>query len=232
MGYFILAGLTSLGTILCFLQYREISGDGINVSAYSDYLEWSEYLLFLNIPVSLYAHIAFMAWMYRSYSNLGKLGVKLRFHPSIAVSGWFIPLFNLFYPPMIAGETWRKTRAVYTVKEKATPVVRNEGEPREENESTPVGMWWFFNLLGVAILVFGIYAMSADGFGSRWDSQERLLVLTMAANGCFIISMLTAADMLKQMISAEKLMFEHVERQLENGLPMIPEHLEAPPGNG
>ncbi len=228
MGYFILAGCTAIATLLSFLQYKEISGDGINVSAYSDYLEWSERLLLLQIPVSLYTHIAFMAWMSRSYNNLDKLGVKLRYHPSMAVGGWLIPLVNFFVPPAIAGEIWRKTRAVYTPKEEPKPVVRNEGEPKEENESTPVGMWWFFNLLGIAIIIFGVYAMKADGFGSRWDSQEKLLVLTMAANGCFIVSMLTAADILKQMSSAEKLMFEHVEKQLESGLPVIPENMEAP----
>jgi hypothetical protein len=226
IGYFVLAGCTVIGTILSFLQYKEISGDGINVTAFSDYVDWSERLLFLQIPVSLYTHIAFMAWMHRSYGNLGKLGVKLRFHPSMAVVGWFIPLVNLFCPPTIAGEIWRKTRAVYTVKEETEQVVRNEGEPREENESTPVGMWWFFNLLGAAVLIFGVYATTTGDFGSRWDSQEKLLVLTMAANGCFLVSMLTAADILKQMTSAEKVMFAHVEKQLESGLPVIPEHLE------
>lgn len=51
---------------------------------------------------------AFIAWFFQAYKNLTRLGVEnRRFANGWAIGGWFIPIFNLIRPKLIADDLWR-----------------------------------------------------------------------------------------------------------------------------
>ncbi len=80
------------------------SEEGDITSAYHSYSIW----VGLAALASLISAAVFIAWFYRSYRNLGRLGVQnMRYGPGWAIGAWFVPILNLFRPKQIANDLWR-----------------------------------------------------------------------------------------------------------------------------
>lgn len=61
--------------------------------------------------VFLVAAGAFIAWFFRAYANLRRLGVaNLRYRTGWAIGAWFIPIFNWVRPKQIADDVWRGSK--------------------------------------------------------------------------------------------------------------------------
>jgi Domain of unknown function (DUF4328) len=108
------------------------------------------------LPLRIAIGIAFLAWLYRAYSNLPALGstaVEMSpghgATPGDAVVGWFIPVANL-----VLG--YRSVRHLW-LESQAQPATRPDGSPIER--PTPlVGYWWTVYLarsIVSAIVLFG-----------------------------------------------------------------------------
>jgi hypothetical protein len=70
----------------------------------------------ITLVVELITAIVFIAWFYRAYCNLVRVGISdLRFGPGWAVGGWFIPIFNLFRQKQIANDIWKASAGAGTV---------------------------------------------------------------------------------------------------------------------
>jgi hypothetical protein len=51
---------------------------------------------------------AFIAWLYRAYTNLERLGATgLRFSRKWVIGGWFVPILALWRPKQIVNDVWR-----------------------------------------------------------------------------------------------------------------------------
>jgi hypothetical protein len=88
--------------------------------------------------------ILFIAWFYRAYCNLVRVGIAdLRFGPGWAVGGWFIPLFNLFRQKQIANDIWKASAASRTVG-----LAR-----RDEIPLSGVLNWWWATWIASGILI-------------------------------------------------------------------------------
>lgn len=100
-----LTALLSLPRIITALDLRGVAGDeGDIVSAYDAYSIWTAVhsLIFL-ITVGV-----FIAWFFRAYKNLDRLGVQnMRYRTGWAIGSWFIPIFSLYRPKQIANDVWR-----------------------------------------------------------------------------------------------------------------------------
>lgn len=105
--YVSLGLLVALGLvrILMGLKLRSATGNlGDIVPAYDDYTSW----------VGLYglafivAAGVFIAWFFRAYRNLGRLGVEnRRYGNGWAIGAWFVPILGLVRPKQIANDLWR-----------------------------------------------------------------------------------------------------------------------------
>jgi eukaryotic-like serine/threonine-protein kinase len=80
------------------------SKGGDLLGAYHSYDKW----------VGLYAIVfvlcagVFIAWFFRAYSNLRRLGVQnLRYGKGWAIGAWFVPILSLVRPKHIANDIWR-----------------------------------------------------------------------------------------------------------------------------
>ena len=64
--------------------------------------------------ISFFAFILLIKWQYRAYENLNAAGVTLKHGKVWAITGWLVPLLNLYLPFDILKETWEKTQKQYT----------------------------------------------------------------------------------------------------------------------
>lgn len=81
-----------------------VTGGGDVTGAYRTYTVWTSfYWLALLIAAG-----AFIAWFYRAYKNLRRLGLQgLRFGTGWAIGAWFIPILGMVRPKNIANDIWR-----------------------------------------------------------------------------------------------------------------------------
>jgi hypothetical protein len=62
----------------------------------------------LSLAAGVCTSIAFVAWFFRAYQNIERLGARgLRVKPGWAIGSWFVPILNLFRPKQIMNDIWR-----------------------------------------------------------------------------------------------------------------------------
>jgi hypothetical protein len=98
-------GLLDLARIFSALGlHSAASAEGNVSSAYHDYTVW----VGLGGLALLVSAAVFIAWFYRSYKNLRRLGVQnMRYRLGWAIGAWFVPILSLFRPKQIANDIWR-----------------------------------------------------------------------------------------------------------------------------
>ncbi|HEX7278727.1 MAG TPA: DUF4328 domain-containing protein [Solirubrobacterales bacterium] len=100
-----LVALLSLARIVVDLQLRSAAGEEGDVpGAYDAFTGWTS----LHGLVFLVSAGVFIAWFFRAYKNLRRLGVQnMRYGVGWAIGAWFIPIFSLIRPKQIANDVWR-----------------------------------------------------------------------------------------------------------------------------
>lgn len=215
-GFLLTLPLIVVSGIFVFLQRQTIKGDGggINITDLHNYKEYGNYVLYVQIAVSLFTWISFIGWAHRAYKNLRALGMEMKYESSFVIWAWFIPIVNLIVPPIIIRELQEKTPRA------ATGINNEKEEAGEKEQSSTVGLWWLFNLLSIASIPGGIY--TAPSGGDRWDVMAHLLLFSLVSHLCQLIAYLVVMDVLKGISADEQALFERVEKQLEDGTFVLP----------
>lgn len=79
--------------------------------------------------------VAFLAWFFRAYRNLPRLGARGPSHGfGWAIGSWFVPILNLFRPKQIANEVWRGS-------DPAAPP--DQGAFWKDRPVSPLLHWWW-----------------------------------------------------------------------------------------
>lgn len=107
-GVFVSLGVLAL---LCVVRlvtalhlHSAVTGRGDIGSAYHTYNTW----VGLSALVFLVSAGVFIAWFFRAYKNLQRLGVQnLRYGTDWAIGSWFVPILSLVRPKLIANDIWR-----------------------------------------------------------------------------------------------------------------------------
>jgi hypothetical protein len=107
-GAFVCLGVLALvdvGRIFAALKLHSVAGgQGDVLGAYRTYSSW---IGFAGLA-TLLAAVVFVAWFFRAYKNLRRLGVQnMRYGDGWAIGSWLIPIFNLVRPKQIANDVWR-----------------------------------------------------------------------------------------------------------------------------
>lgn len=88
----------------------------------------------------------FIAWFFRAYKNLARLGVaNLRFRSGWAIGAWFVPIFNMIRPKQIANDIWRGSE----------PGVDTSVRWRLEPVPSLVHWWWGLFLVQWIVIYIG-----------------------------------------------------------------------------
>ena len=86
----------------------------------------------------------FIAWFFRAYKNLRRLGVQnMRYGNGWAIGAWFIPIFGMIRPKQIANDIWRGSERGVEVST----------QWRQVEVPSLVHIWWAL-FLGQAIVVY------------------------------------------------------------------------------
>lgn len=91
---------------------------GATESSFESEEEFMPWQIFLSISAIIYGVllivcvVLFCMWFRRAYANLGRLGndVFPSYSDHWAVTGWFVPIINLFRPYQIMREIWNETQ--------------------------------------------------------------------------------------------------------------------------
>jgi hypothetical protein len=56
------------------------------------------------VPLVLYTVVTFLVWLYLARVNLDRRQFfRLRWRPAWTVAGWFVPVVNIYLPPLVLG---------------------------------------------------------------------------------------------------------------------------------
>ncbi|HVD41596.1 MAG TPA: DUF4328 domain-containing protein [Solirubrobacterales bacterium] len=146
-----LVGALLLAKTVAALHLRSIvKGGGDITAAYGTYSVWvSFYGLFVLIAAGV-----FIAWFFRAYKNLHRLGVQgVRYGTGWAIGAWFIPIFGMIRPKQIANDVWRGSERGIDVSAQW----RQIGIPR-------LLQWWWGLFLTQGLLVEIGQRMTASGY--------------------------------------------------------------------
>lgn len=151
--------------------------------------------------------IALIAWLFRAYGNLRRLGVwRLRFDPGWAVGGWFIPLFNLVRPKQILNDVWRGSEPVPGPKQL-------EDHPRV---GVVVHVWW-------AAWVLVSTLTGAELIVQEWaytlPAQKDATIFAIATDAVYVISAAIAIVAVRAMTKRQS---EAIAKTLAAGPPVAP----------
>jgi Domain of unknown function (DUF4328) len=100
-----LVAILSLVRIMVDLNLRSVASDEGDVpAAFDTFSTWTG----LHGLVFLIGAGVFIAWFFRAYKNLRRLGVQnMRYGDGWAIGAWFIPIFSLIRPKQMANDIWR-----------------------------------------------------------------------------------------------------------------------------
>jgi hypothetical protein len=107
-GAFVSLGLVAILAVLRLLMalklHSALADEGNVTDAYHRYSTW----VGIGLLAGLLSAGVFIAWFYRAYKNLGRLGVEnQRYGKGWAIGSWFIPFFNWVRPKQMANDIWR-----------------------------------------------------------------------------------------------------------------------------
>jgi hypothetical protein len=145
-------GLLDLARIFSALGLHSAASAESNLtSEYHGYTVWvglSGFALLVSAGV-------FIAWFYRAYKNLRRLGVQnMRYRLGWAIGAWFVPILSLFRPKQIANDTWRGSERGVEVSMQW----RQVGVPSLVH-------WWWGLFLAQGLLLEVGQRMATAGYG-------------------------------------------------------------------
>jgi hypothetical protein len=132
------------------------------------------------IAVFISTAVVFLIWLHRAYKNLRAFGVKTETSPGWAVGYWFIPFANLVRPYQAVKELWIKSDPAVDFTHGFAK--RLEGALA----TTPVGVWWFFWIVGGVVGRAGNRFDDSDFVAQKpevaiWLGEATSIILLVAA---------------------------------------------------
>lgn len=179
-----------------------------NMNVEENYTNGIHILIAIQLPLGIVCTFLLLSWMYRAYSNLhGLRSPKLRFSKSAAVWSWFLPVVNLFVPPQIMSDIWKRT-----------PRCCNPEFTETENkeEESPVRSWWALQISALAVPIAGIYffARTAKTGLDLYKMTSLFLLIGSLISFCALFSLIS---LIKKIAKSESGLFDRVEKQLKDG---------------
>ncbi len=159
-------GLLILARAVAVLDLRAtVTGGGDITAAQETYAVWSGLSgLFVFLTAAV-----FIAWFFRAYKNLQRLGLQgMRYGSGWAIGAWFIPIFGMIRPKQIANDIWRGSeQGVDTATHWHRVAV------------PPIAHWWWglflvqgvLGEIGVRMTDSGYHHLVVDGLMQKWFSR-------------------------------------------------------------
>ena len=137
--------------------------------------------------------IVFLRWFYRTHANLKALEVEgLKYTPGWAVGYFFIPIFNIIGPFLVAVEMWKASFSVSTKVE----------DWKKMKTPGPVSAWWIFYIVaGVAGSYAGIKATQVD---VMIDGLILSTQMEMVSSVLWVVSTIFAITMVKSITAVQE----------------------------
>lgn len=197
---YILLGLTSLGVLLQFFQYLELSE--------IQYYEWMEsdffgmaivFIFYLDFIIFFLTIITFLLWFRRAYYNLHQLDLKyLKYNDTWAVASWFIPVINLIHPYQIMTELWEELPEVLAKKDKNIT----------SKSGAIVTIWWILYIVSFVVSILAYYSASTT---FSYDEWAGVMLLLLFVNVLEVVAILLLISIIKTIAKWET----DVERVIE-----------------
>ncbi|HET7588882.1 MAG TPA: DUF4328 domain-containing protein [Solirubrobacterales bacterium] len=184
-GVFVTLGIVAiLGVVRLLMALRlhsALTGEGNITGAYHTYSIWTGF----SIIALLVAAGVFIAWFYRAYKNLRRLGVQnMRYGEGWAIGAWFVPFLNWVRPKQIANDVWRGSeRGVDT------------WWYWRDVEVPGLVHWWWALFLGQGLVVYAGQRMVQSGYHDATSSFGSL------SSGLSQMKSGTVIDILGQLVA-------------------------------
>lgn len=118
--------------------------------------------------------VLFLMWMYRCYSNLGRLQIQTRFSTGMVIFSWIIPIASFIIPGMLMDDIIKKYDSLLGAFD------RRKGLPKAKHLRVFLAVWWTLYVL------FGLY-----NFLTRSDGDDLSVMLFVLLFGGFMAMNLT-----------------------------------------
>lgn len=156
--------------------------------------------------------IAFLAWFFRAYRNLPRLGASSPSHGfGWAIGGWFVPILNLFRPKQIANEVWRGSDP---------DAPRDQGLLWKDRAVSPLLHWWWAGWLLASTV--GNYADRLYLGAETVAEQQKGAIAAIVSASIFIIAAIVALLMVRAVTRRQE-----ARRMKLAGAPDAPAALDA-----
>jgi antitoxin (DNA-binding transcriptional repressor) of toxin-antitoxin stability system len=148
----------------------------------------------LSLAALVATSVAFIAWFFRAYVNIERLGAReLRATKGWSIGVWFIPFLNLIRPKQLMDDIWRAS-------DPALPA----GEVRDwQHAGVPVllhGWWAIFLLAGVVSNIAGRMLTNAETLPERANAGE----ISMIGDGGIIVAAILAVLVVRAVTSRQE----------------------------
>lgn len=138
--------------------------------------------------------IAFVAWFFRAYQNIERLGARdLRVKHGWAIGSWFVPILNLFRPKQIMNDIWRAS-------DPALPAGDARGWQHAAVPGLLDGWWAVFLIGGAASNVAGRMIENAETIAARQSAGT----VAMFADGGLILGAVLAVLVVRAVTSRQE----------------------------
>jgi len=173
--------LLSVVRLVAALHLHSAVTDRGDVSgAYHSYDHW----VGLSALVFLVSAGVFIAWFFRAYKNLRRLGVgNMRYGDGWAIGSWFVPILSLVRPKQMANDIWRGSERG----------VETSTQWRLVDVPSLVHWWWGLFLIQGFLIYFGQRTIES-GYG-------KLTSFTAFESGLSQIKTGTTVDVLGEIVS-------------------------------
>jgi len=180
-GAFVSLGVLALVAVARLVSalnlHSAVSGEGDITGAYHTYSVWVGF----SVVAVVVSGGVFIAWFFRAYKNLRRLGVQnMRFGDGWAIGSWFIPFFNWVRPKNIANDIWRGSERGVEVW----------WQWRQVEVPSLVHWWWALFLIQGAVAYIG-QRMTQSGYH---DATSLSSALSQIKSG-------TVVDVVAQLIA-------------------------------
>jgi hypothetical protein len=147
-----------LNLILPILQVLEYLIRGVITIGFLWSREFDFFLGLIAGVIGFTSIIVTLLWFYRATDNIHAFGAKEVSSPRMAVLWFFIPIFNLWKPYLVAQQIWKASNP-QTVMIKGT-------EWKDSSASSKIKLLWILTLVYLSLYVIGNYYST---YGNIWN---------------------------------------------------------------
>ncbi|MEY2512712.1 MAG: hypothetical protein QOJ89_70 [bacterium] len=167
----IVTALVSALSILYELDMRSLidriaAGQPVGLAEVQTADDRTTLVAMLSLGALVATGIAFVAWFFRAYVNIERLGARdLRATKGWSIGAWFVPLLNLVRPKQIMDDIWRAS-------DPALPAGELRGWQRAAVPGLLHGWWAAFLIAGVIANISGQMLAGAETPAARHSAGQ------------------------------------------------------------